>query len=426
MDLWREIVLVKYGLAPIIEELQLTSALESLNRLVLEDLPISPSDLWTLRQAVSEVQSLPSNLRFLQFLSPNASFRVGLKDLKVGSDSSCDIVLSELQPEHALLSFHSLRHSIRRLSEEALVELRVNSEVAIQPGCSLRISDLTFDVCSYNIGVISHRGARSTQEDTVKCIHNLGISDHLSMSYFALFDGHGGPACAQYLSSNLHTHLRDTFFETSLLHSSFTKSLNLALAEAFYACDEEYRRTEPVLSHSVGSTALMCLLLGDLLITANLGDSRAVLCRAGLAINLSVDHKAVICKQDNPTESERIKRLGGVISFRRIGGKVAFSRSFGDFEFKPEAGALVSNEPEVRHVYLDPVQDEFLLMGCDGLWDVFSSQEAVDFVRTRLKQMPVTEQDPQRVARELVNSAIYERRSGDNVTVILVALTCAV
>lgn len=55
---------------------------------------------------------------------------------------------------------------------------------------------------------------------------------------------------------------------------------------------------------------------------------------------------------------------------------------------------------------------------------MFSSQEAVDFVRARLKQMPVTEQDPRRVARELANEAVYERRSLDNVTVVIVMLTC--
>jgi protein phosphatase 2C family protein 2/3 len=105
---------------------------------------------------------------------------------------------------------------------------------------------------------------------------------------------------------------------------------------------------------------------------------------------------------------------------------MSFSRSFGDFKFKNSAGPLISIEPEVRYLYLDPVQDEFLILACDGLWDVFSSQEAVDFVRNRLRQMPVTEQDPQRVARELVNEAIYEKRSGDNVSVMVVTLTCGI
>lgn len=115
-----------------------------------------------------------------------------------------------------------------------------------------------------------------------------------------------------------------------------------------------------------------------------------------------------------------------MITGRRISGKVSFSRSFGDFDFKASPKALLSIEPEVRYAYLSPVQDEFLLLACDGLWDVFSSQQAVDFVRTRLRQMPVTEQDPKRVARELANEAIYERRSRDNVTVVLIALTCGV
>lgn len=120
-----------------------------------------------------------------------------------------------------------------------------------------------------------------------------------------------------------------------------------------------------------------------------------------------------------------------MIFARRISGRIAFSRSFGDFKYKQPktaetAGPLISNEPEIRELYLNLIEDEFLLIACDGLWDVLSSQAAVDFVRSKFLRLPVTEQDPQRVARELVNEAIYERKSSDNVTVMIVMLTCGV
>lgn len=70
---------------------------------------------------------------------------------------------------------------------------------------------------------------------------------------------------------------------------------------------------------------------------------------------------------------------------------------------------------------LDPEKDEFLLLASDGLFDRFSSQECVNIVREKLGQMPVMEQDPQKVARELVTEAVYKRIMADNITVILIA-----
>lgn len=123
-----------------------------------------------------------------------------------------------------------------------------------------------------------------------------------------------------------------------------------------------------------------------------------------------------------------------MISFKRLLGRLAISRAFGDFEFKTVTtegdlptkvtGPLISCEPEIREEYLHPLDDEFLLLASDGLFDVFSSQEAVDLIRRKLLQMPLFEQDPQRVIREVVNEAIYTRQSKDNVTAILVNLTC--
>lgn len=425
LSLWEEVI-AKYRLEAVVAELRLAPALEEFSSVAVDKLPISPASRQALKQAISEVRSHSSPLHSLHFLSSSCTFQAGLQDIVIGSDSSCDLVLPGLQPRHALLSFRQSFHSILRLAEAALVEVRIQSPVPVLPGCQLRLSDLTFDVCGFNVGASSECGPRSCLEDTEKVLQDLGVCEGLPIAYFSLFDGHGGVTCAQYLSEHLHILLRNQLISSPSLHSDIKSSIKRALNESFQACDEDYRRVEPVLAQTVGSTALICLVIGDLLITANLGDSRAVLCRDGRAIDLSVDHKAVRCMQDNPKESERIKRLGGVISFRRIAGKVAFSRSFGDFNFKSPTVPLLSIEPEVRCIYLSPVQDEFLLLACDGLWDVFSSQQAVDFVRNRLRQRPVTEQDPQRVARELVNEAIYERRSGDNVSVTVVALTCGV
>lgn len=69
---------------------------------------------------------------------------------------------------------------------------------------------------------------------------------------------------------------------------------------------------------------------------------------------------------------------------------MAVSRAFGDLEYKNVASGkppLVVSDPEIRMQKLT-ADDEFLLLACDGLFDVFTSQEAVDFIRRRLAAMP--------------------------------------
>lgn len=89
-------------------------------------------------------------------------------------------------------------------------------------------------------------------------------------------------------------------------------------------------------------------------------------------------------------------------------------------------GPFLNSTPDIRWIDLHPLEDEFILIACDGLWDVFSSQEAVDAVRRKMVRMEVREQDPQRVVKELVTEAIYKKGSKDNVTAQLVLLSCGI
>merc|ERR1711862_308548 len=166
-------------------------------------------------------------------------------------------------------------------------------------------------------------------------------------------------------------------------------------------------------------------IVGGWVWCANVGDSRALLCRDGRAIQLSLDHKP-----DREDEAERIESAGGFVSFRRVLGRLAVSRAFGDEEYKVQLDRsngklLVIADPEIRVERLTP-QDEFLFMACDGLFDVFSSQEAVDFIYKRLAEMPPNEQDPQKAVEDIVREAIHDRGSRDNVTAMLVTFRRAI
>lgn len=179
-----------------------------------------------------------------------------------------------------------------------------------------------------------------------------------------------------------------------------------------------------------GSTAIMAVLehchteagvKNTVLHCANVGDSRAVLCRSGEAVALSIDHTC-----ENPAEKERVLAAGGSIIKGRINGVLAVTRAFGDAEHKKMRGEgmwevqyssdPLSAIPEIYSCTITP-EDEFVILACDGLWDVMTSSSAVQFVRRRL----LMHGDVGRVSVELVHQAIA-LGSIDNVSAIVVAL----
>jgi len=109
-----------------------------------------------------------------------------------------------------------------------------------------------------------------------------------------------------------------------------------------------------------GSTALCSILHHNHLYTANLGDARAIVFRDQEFVSLSNLH-------DFSNEAERInaEQKGGTIFKNRLEGELAISRSIGDINFK----AFMSSEPEIE-VYNISDEDEYLLLGTDGFWNV--------------------------------------------------------
>jgi len=85
----------------------------------------------------------------------------------------------------------------------------------------------------------------------------------------------------------------------------------------------------------------------------------------------------------------------------------------------------VSDEPDVSVIELDPVNDYFVILACDGLWDVCSDQEAVNLLLeglTEFRNLGLPSEFPQKgeiCARMLVEEALL-RGSADNVTVQVV------
>eukprot|EP00794_Sanderia_malayensis_P019844 gene19844-21786_t len=165
-----------------------------------------------------------------------------------------------------------------------------------------------------------------------------------------------------------------------------------------------------------GSTAVAVFVTATHIIFANCGDSRALLSRSGGQVAFAtMDHKPY-----NELEKQRIEKAGGSVIIQRVNGSLAVSRALGDFDYKSVPGfpcteQLVSAEPELTCIERHP-EDEFLVLACDGIWDVMSNQEVIDYVRYRLS----INEDLTTLCGDILETSLA-KGSKDNMSVIVVA-----
>jgi protein phosphatase 2C family protein 2/3 len=121
---------------------------------------------------------------------------------------------------------------------------------------------------------------------------HLGSYFKCPSSFYAVFDGHGGPDAAAYVKRNaVRLFFEDVHLpQTSDVDDVFLRALLNSHREAFLQADSALA-DKSIVSSSCGTTALTALVLGRHLVVANAGDCRAVLCRKGVAVDVSQDHK---------------------------------------------------------------------------------------------------------------------------------------
>ncbi|XP_071733976.1 probable protein phosphatase 2C 27 [Rutidosis leptorrhynchoides] len=260
-------------------------------------------------------------------------------------------------------------------------------------------------------GSCAEKGPKQYMEDEHICIDNL--HKYLDATegfptpgaFYGVFDGHGGTDAATYVRQNILKYIIED--------SQFPVCLEKAIQNAFVKADHEFADNTS-LDISSGTTALTALIFGRMMVVANAGDCRAVLGKRGRAIEVSKDHKP-----NCPSERLRIEQLGGAIYDGYLNGQLSVARALGDWHMKGPKGSTspLSAEPELQQIILAE-DDEFLIIGCDGLWDVMSSQCAVTITRKEL----MVHNDPERCSRELVREAL-KRNTCDNLTVIVVCFS---
>lgn len=180
---------------------------------------------------------------------------------------------------------------------------------------------------------------------------------------------------------------------------------------------------------NVGSTACVCLIDEDnrRMYFANAGDSRVVLCKEGKAFQMSYDHKPNLFLEKN-----RIYKAKGYIVDGRINKNLNLSRTIGDLQYKQGKDKLP--QEQIITAYPDIVIEnydeecDFILIGCDGIWDCISNQELCDEVIAHLHSEQ-SENDNNniklsQIAGEIMDKLIAvdsKREKGcDNMTLIII------
>lgn len=107
----------------------------------------------------------------------------------------------------------------------------------------------------------------------------------------------------------------------------------------------------------------------------------------GVAVPMSFDHKPY-----EAIEFKRIKKAGGHIDGdNRINGGLNLSRAIGDHAYKQNQSLsdkeqMITALPDIKIATINPAEDEFMVLACDGIWECYSNQEVVDFVKQRLQE----------------------------------------
>ena len=288
--------------------------------------------------------------------------------------------------------------------KQIIIPVQDRVEMEKQWNAQLEISELTPKFCSYysvkDVGISTDANprCRPTMEDEHVVIDQF--AGEILTGYFGVYDGHGGRTTVEGVKEKLHLQIEK--------HIKQKKSVPEALKESFLSVDAELVEKLKDSKDNSGSTGCSAVIRKEKgerkLYLANIGDTRAVLCRNGKAERLTVDHNA----GSNTEEVQRIKGMGGFVFSKKVAGVLSVTRAFGDYSLKD----WVPAEPQISETTLKE-GDDYLIVACDGLWDVTSDQEAVDIL--------IQQKTAQKASNALLSHAL-KQGTRDNVSIIVIFL----
>jgi len=258
----------------------------------------------------------------------------------------------------------------------------------------------------FSIDVHCDKGRRSAMEDKHIAIEDLnalmGLKDQPPQAFFGVYDGHGGVEAAAFAASQIHGNVMASADMATDPRQAFTKGFEQTDSAFLVKAERE--------ALTCGATACSVLIRDKKMYVAWLGDSQVMLCRGGEPVEMMVAHKP-----EREDEKQRIKDNGGVIVWYgawRVNGVLSVARAIGDIKLKK----WVIGTPDTAEFDLTGEED-FILLACDGLWDVMDHAKVVEFVSEWRKANPDTHKG---IAKAITKHCIETLSSTDNISVIIV------
>ena len=286
-----------------------------------------------------------------------------------------------------------------------------------------------------NLAYMSQAGKGEDGFTKVNQDSYLVIQDLYKLGDFNIFgvlDGHGmnGHLVSQFVVKYFNSYLKKNKKLNILenlddVYAALKKNNYEIIRKAFNKAESEISKSDIDANFS-GTTCVLLFQIGEKLLTANVGDSRAIIVKGKEAIPLSIDQKP-----NDENEMKRILKNGGEVSQYEEDGfasgpfrvwkkgqmypGIAMSRSIGDLL----ASTLgVIPEPEVREEKLDN-KTKFIVICSDGVWEFLDNKAVKDLV------MPFYEKnDPEGACKKLINESTKwwndEDVVVDDITVIVI------
>jgi serine/threonine protein phosphatase PrpC len=270
-------------------------------------------------------------------------------------------------------------------------------------------------------GVSAMQGWRVSMEDSHIHQDDLGTVAP-GYGFYGVFDGHGGENCAKIVAERFVSFVTKQEGFATAAATKDIETLKKCLIQAHFELDAEMWAMPGFnsLNDRSGCTSVTALVSDTHIIVANSGDSRSVLGTNKTFRPMSFDHKP-----NNPGEQARIVAAGGSVQGKRVNGDLAVSRAFGDFCYKQAkvvaAKQAVTVDPDFEVHERDNTKDEFLILACDGIWDVMSNEECSSYVRGKMLE---GYHDRSRICEALIDTCL-EKGSKDNMSAMIVTFPAA-
>ena len=312
---------------------------------------------------------------------------------------------------------------------------------------------------------------RNYNEDRVSIIINMTRPENYTkkywpkISFFGIYDGHGGSKCADFLRDSLH--------KIIFSNEYFPENVEKAIKNGFLKAEDEFlsniaidKNTGNILDRS-GSCAILVIIVDNKIYVANVGDSRGI-----MSINGGKEYKIITTdhKPSNENEKKRIIQSGGEVyqtqtpintlnnisdnlnsnnngsnsnqndtnnnqinqiligPYRVLPGRLSVSRTIGDIEAKSiQFGGnpqVIIPLPDVFSFDLQKIDIDFIILGCDGIYDQLNNEEILDSGWLIFPSNEIGNDINEKcgILVDFILKASMARKSFDNVTCVIIAI----